>query len=75
MGADSRTTKELIDQCGGVLYRQGDISDLTKRIDYICQNKETLIETVRLAQKKAKSIFAAERNAKDIYEVYKEILA
>jgi len=75
IGANNAGTKELIvDKKTGILYEQGNSQDLYEKICFAIENIE---QSRKIANNGRKFMFenmTAEKNADNVYEVYKEIL-
>ncbi|ELP5183049.1 glycosyltransferase family 4 protein [Clostridium perfringens] len=75
IGANTGATVELIDDgYNGLLYRQGDIEDLAKKIESLISNREKMITIGMNGKKVAESQFTSQINANNIYNLYKKIL-
>ena len=73
IGADTGGTKELLCNEFGLLYRQGDASDLAEKIGYALSHQEEMSEYASRASKYAFSTFTASRNASEIIKVYETV--
>ena len=75
IGADSAGTKELInDGVTGILYSQGDSNDLCLKIKDAIINIEKSKEIAKNGRAYMESNMTAEKNAENVYKLYKEIL-
>lgn len=73
IGANTAGTAELItNQETGLLYEQGNISDLAEKISYAVMNSEKMKEIAKKGQKYARENFSAEKNADAIIDCYKQ---
>ena len=75
IGSDSGATAELIkNNVNGFLYKQGSEKSLCEAIIKAITHPQETKAMARVAQENAKQIFTAENNARQIYEVYQDIL-
>ncbi len=75
IGSKSGATTELINNnVNGFLYEPGSEEDLCKTIIKAITHQEVTKMMAKTAQENAKRIFTAENNARQIYEVYREII-
>lgn len=75
IGSDSGATTELIKNgVNGFLYQPGSEKSLCEAIVTAITHQQETREMARKAQEKARSVFTAENNAQQVYEVYQEIL-
>lgn len=75
IGADTAGTKDLIDDgVTGILYEQGNSKDLCEKILSAINNKPKSKEIADYGRKYMFENMSAERNADEIYSLYKEIL-
>ncbi|MCZ2809589.1 MAG: glycosyltransferase family 4 protein [Candidatus Bathyarchaeota archaeon] len=58
----------------GILFRGGDVDDLTQKIDYLLDNKNLLAEMGRNARKAVEEEFNADLHYKRLMEVYERVL-
>lgn len=74
IGADTAGTTEILEdgKCG-FLYRQGDVTDLARKIENVIEIPQ-LAEQVRSeGQKKAMSCYTAMKNAQKVYELLESV--
>lgn len=75
VGANTGATVELISNgYNGLLYEQGNVEDLTKKIEFLINNREKIISMSKKGKEVAESKFTSKINADNIYNLYKEIL-
>lgn len=75
IGTDTGATPEIVDNGeNGYIYESGNPQQLSKRIEYIYNHRKEAQEIAIKGQIKAKQNFTAEKNASEIFEIYKEIL-
>lgn len=74
IGADTAGTKELIGSAYGLLYHQGNAVNLAEKIEYAIENKVKMREIAKNARDYAMSRYTAERNAKEIFDIYKKVI-
>lgn len=75
IGADSGGTAEIISENEtGFLYRTGDVDHLAEVIHKVTANAEQVATVAKRGQEHAKIYFDAERNAKEIYELYQKLM-
>src|SRR5699024_5854453 len=74
IGADTEGTAEIIRDKYGLIYEQGNYVSLAKKIKYALKHKEEMKNVTSISREFARDIFTAEINAKNIYEVYKNVL-
>ena len=76
IGANSGGTLELIeDGVTGILYESGNSSDLAKKIIVAIREKERMNKIAQRGQDFMIKNMTADKNAENIYYIYKEILA
>ena len=74
IGADTAGTKEIIvDGVDGLLFKSGDFNSLYEKIKFALENKTQAIELALHGQHSAIKKFTADRNAKEVYELYQGI--
>lgn len=74
VGANSGGTAEIIkSKKTGYLYEAGNAEELANRLAYIFQNLDEAFDIALNGQKYAKEHYDAERNAREIYELYKSL--
>lgn len=74
IGADTAGTKELIQQDYGLLYKQGDSTDLVNKILYALEHKDEMRIIANTARNYALQYYTAERNAQEIFELYEMVM-
>ena len=73
IASDTGANKELIrDGIDGLLYSYGDIESLATKIQYMIENIPSF--DGRKIREYAERRFSAEENAKNVYQIYKEIV-
>ena len=76
IGADIGATPELIeDGKTGFLYKHGSAEDFAEKIIYALNEKDISKKIAKNGQRHAYSLYTKERNAKEIINLYKEILS
>lgn len=76
IGADVGATPELIeDRKTGFLYKHGNIEDFAEKIIYALSEPEISKKIAANGQRHAYNLYTKERNAKEIVNLYKEILS
>ena len=70
-GANSELIKNNVT---GLTYKHGDTRDLANKIKYAIENKEEREKLSRNAMEYASNNFTSEINAKNIFNIYKEIM-
>ena len=76
VGADTAATKELIkDKQTGFLYEQADPVDLSRKLMTVMNNRITAVEISKAGQQYMLSNMSASRNAKEIYDLYSQIIS
>lgn len=76
IGADIGATSELIeDGKTGFLYKAGDAQDFAEKVIYALNKKEISEKVAANGQRYAYGFYTKERNAKEIIDLYKEILS
>ncbi|MGH2077620.1 glycosyltransferase family 4 protein [Aerococcus urinaeequi] len=73
IGANTAGTSELISDKYGLLYHQGNVSDLSKKILWAIDNQSKSKKIIENAYDYATKKFTAENNAKNIFELYQTI--
>jgi len=74
IGANTGGTTEIIDDFNtGLLYKQGDYIDLSKKIEYALNNKKETKKMIDNAYEIANKEFIIEKTAKKIDETYTQI--
>ena len=74
IGANTGGTKELIqDGYNGLLYNQGDYISLANQIEYFIKNINEIERMGKNAYLFSEK-FTTERNAKEVYKIYQEII-
>lgn len=74
IGADTGGTVEILSKNYGITYEQGNYSALAKKIEFAVNHKEDMRKIALSGQKYAKKTFTAEKNAENIYKIYKKII-
>lgn len=75
IGARSAGTLDIIsDGETGLLYSSGDIEDLVKKIEYCIAHPAEAREIAKQGQSAAMREFTADRNAKQVNELYKDLI-
>ena len=75
IGANTGGTKDLIeDGKTGILYNQGNSDDLYEKMKWIIENKRKSQEIAKSGQEYMVENMSSERNADEIYELYKRLL-
>lgn len=76
IGADVGATPELIeDGKTGFLYKHGNIEDFAEKIIYALNEREVSKKIAANGQRHAYGLYTKEQNAKEIINLYKEILS
>ena len=76
IGADVGATPELIeDGKTGFLYQHGNIEDFAEKIVYALNERERVKKIAENGQRHAYTLYTKERNAKEIMNLYQEILS
>lgn len=76
IGADVGATPELVeDGKTGFLYKHGNIEDFAEKIVYVLNEQEISKKIAMNGQRYAYRLYTKERNAKEIINLYEEILA
>lgn len=74
IASKSGANEELIkNQYSGLLYEDGNSDDLSKKIEYLVNNKHLITKYGINAREYAEESFTTERNAEDIYSLYKSL--
>lgn len=75
IGANTAGTKEIVkDMETGILYNQGDDKDLANKLKLAIDNNEKMNEIIIKARDYAKKKFDSEQNARNIANLYYELL-
>ena len=74
IGADSGGTSEILSDGRGILFDVGCAEQLAAKIQYIIEHKDEMRILAEKAQKYALEVYTAERNAEQIYQVYKKLI-
>lgn len=75
IGANTGGTLEIIDDGKtGLLYEQGNVNDLCEKIGYALENKEKMQKIASFGREKMHETMTAEINAKNIVEVYNQVI-
>ena len=75
IGANTAATEELIEHnATGLLYQQGSAEDLAEKIEYAITHKDEMRKIAAAGRKFAVQNMTAEKNAENIYALYKEVL-
>ena len=75
IGANTAGTKEIVkDMETGILYNQGDDKDLANKLKLAIDNNEKMNEIIIKARDYAKKKFNSEQNARNIANLYYELL-
>ena len=75
VGSNSGATKELIeDGKNGLLFNQGDFIDLSKKIEYLFNNRNEMKRLGLNAYNCSKDYFLIDRCANELYQLYNEII-
>ena len=75
IGADTAATIELIrDMETGLLYKYGDISDLTQKIEWVLNEKEIARKISENGCHYMREHMSSETNAKNINELYEKVV-
>lgn len=74
IGANTEGTAEIISKKYGLIYEQGDYLSLAEKIEHAINNKDKMKQIASHSQEYAREVFTANLNAKNIYEVYKNVL-
>lgn len=75
IGADTAATIELIrDTETGLLYKYGDISDLTQKIEWVLNEKEMARKIAENGCHYMREHMSSETNAKNINELYEKVM-
>ena len=75
IGTNSGGTKELIKENeNGLLYSPGNIDELKEKIEYLYNNRKEIKRLGKNAYAESKDYFQINRCAKEVFELYKEIL-
>lgn len=75
IGSDSMGTAEIIqDGETGYLYKQGNVKTLADVISYVLRNKQEAKKIASEGRNIARKKLTAERNAEDVYDVYRKII-
>jgi glycosyltransferase involved in cell wall biosynthesis len=75
LGADAAGTTELIkDGETGFLYACGDAGDMSEKLKYILDNRESCAAIAKKGQEYMKRNMTADINADNIYKLYCEML-
>ena len=75
IASDTGANPELVsDRVTGLIYKYGDTKDLAEKLLEVINNKELLNNIKKEARKKAISDFTIKRNAKQIYELYLDMI-
>lgn len=75
IGAGSGATKELIkDGVNGILYKPDDINDFSSKLLVSLNNYKSYAKIIEEGQRFAYSHFTDEKNMKEIFSIYKEIV-
>ena len=75
IGSNSGGTKELIkDKENGLLFTPGDYKNLKEKIKYLYDNRDEIKRMGINAYNYSKEYFLIDRCAKEVYELYKEVL-
>ena len=74
IASDSGANPELVrDGACGLLYRYGDIDSLAEKLRYVLTHREEARAMGVRAREYACRYFTAERNAQEIYELYRQL--
>ena len=74
VASDTGANPELVtDGVTGYLYKFGDIKDLHNKLLFLYNNKKVIKEIGERSYKAVENRFTTERNANEIYKVYKSI--
>ena len=75
IGSDTGATPELVDDGKtGLLYRQGDPSDLASKIRFLFENRDEMSRLAKNGYEFAKVNFTPELNVRQIYSVLEEVI-
>ena len=76
IGTDTGATPEIIDNMKtGLLYRQGDASNLSAKIRYLFENRDELHRLAKNGYEYAKNNYTPEKNVEQIYSVLEEVMS
>ena len=76
VGSNSGGTSEIVtNHETGFLYEPGNIDDMAETLKYVIEHSNEAVSIAEAGQEYAKQNFDAERNAREIYELYKRILS
>lgn len=76
VGSNSGGTSEIvIDRETGLLYEPGNIVDMAETFKYAVDHSDEMVHIAEKGRKYAMQRFDAERNAREIYELYKCVLS
>lgn len=75
IGAEIGGIPELVDSGStGLLFRSGDVDDLTEKINYLLENKRLAVKMGRNARKKVEEKFNEKIHHKKLMEAYEKVL-
>lgn len=75
IGADSAGTAEILDNGKyGVIYKSGNAEDLKKKIEFVMDNKKSMINLAKVGQEYAFQSYTADLNADRIFETYQNVV-
>lgn len=75
VGSNSGGTSEIVtDHETGLLYEVGDIYNMVETLKYAVENSEEMAAIAKRGQENARQRFDAERNAREIFELYQHVM-
>lgn len=75
IASDIPENRELVDQCGGYLFRLDDVTDLRRVLQSVTASPQEALRTGERARRQVQADFDWERIADDTVEFYREVMA
>jgi glycosyltransferase involved in cell wall biosynthesis/peptidoglycan/xylan/chitin deacetylase (PgdA/CDA1 family) len=74
IASDIPENRELVDECGGYLFRLDDVADLRRALRSVAASPEEALRTGERARRQVQADFNWERIADDTAEFYREVM-